>query len=159
MKRLIAILMICMLMLSAASALSESGELPPDEVFEAAKAAVVQMSKKEFSAAVETLDLKGRLSKDALKRIVDENCRRIYNLNVQSEYSVCWRQDGKIYLAVPLEEPTDGFIDTAVFTLSEKFEFTALEFDLWSFAMDGCAYAKNVKWHVEYVPNYFVIVD
>ena len=159
MKRLLAAAIAFMLALVPLASKAESKDLPPDEVFEAAKAAVVLMSQKDFSQAVEMLGLKNKLSPDALKRIVDENCRRIYTLSVQSEYSVSWRQEGSLYLAVPLEEPTDSFIDTAVFTLNDRYEFTSLEFALWSFAMDGYTNARNVKWHVEYIPSYFVFVD
>ena len=80
-------------------------------------------------------------------------------MDVQSEYSVFWRQDGYLYLAVPLEEPTDSFIDTAIFTLNDAYEFTSLEFDIWDRALEGIQNNKNVKWHVEYIPSYIVIVD
>ena len=140
-------------------AFSESGALPPDEVFEEAKTALACMSQRDYAGAIRALNAQSWLSEKNLRQNIDANCRHLYDVFVQDQYAVAWLSGTGLYLAVPVEEPSDGYADVIVYLLSNRFEFTALRFFKWSDVERELKTTSYIKWLDEYRPSYSVFPD
>ena len=144
-------------MVLTGQALGQAQSLPPDEVFETARKALVLLSNRQFDAAAQRLG--SLVSASALRKEIDANCKWLYSTYVQDEIAVSWISSGHLYLAVPFEQPADGYVDALVFSLNENFEFTGAKHFVWSDISQSFAESAQVKWHLPYTPEYSIFVD
>ena len=158
-RKYIALMLVTAFMLCFVAAQAENGALPSDDVFYSAKAAVKLISERNIEKAIETLNAKAWLSAKTLRQNIETNCRRIYGMNVQDKYAVAWRKDGQLFMAIPLEEPSDGYVDTVVFMMSDGYEVTQVGFVKWADVLSELDVCRQVRWCDEYKPSYRVFVD
>ena len=158
MKRMLCFLMALTLsVLFTGQALGQAQSLPPDEVFESAREALVLLSNRQFDAASQLLGSK--ISASALRKEIDANCKWLYSIFVPNEIAVAWISSGQLYLAVPFEQPADGYVDALVFSLNENFEFTGAKHFVWSDVSQSFSESAQVRWHLPYTPEYSIFVD
>ena len=76
----------------------------------------------------------------------------------QALYAISWKEADGGYLAVPLTEPGDGYIDTLVFTICEG-SFTEVSVQKWRDVQTRYENGYDVYWNMEYVPGFIVLAD
>lgn len=158
-KRIVAVLVCCILLCSYLSAFSETVSLPSDDVFETAKESLRLMSEKKLEQAINELNASNWLRPAELKKKIESSCKQLYRTNVQQEYAVAWIYDGILYMAVPTEDPSDGYVDTLVLTLNTRAEFTSCTFVKWKEVENALSLSSLKRWCDEYVPSYKVFLD
>ena len=156
-KRMTALLLLIMVFGCMAS-LGES-DLPGDNVFADAKNALRFMSEKKPEQAINALGANDWLSASKLRQTIDTGCRHLYTIRVETEYAVAWRSANGLFMAIPVEEPVDGYVDTLVLKMDDSFAFTALTFKKWGDVDKELRSAYTLRWCEEYRPSYRVFVD
>ena len=158
-KKLTAFFMCSLLTLVCLYAVSEASSLPDDKIFDSAKKALVLMSEKKYDQAIDVLCAKSWITASDMKSTIDSHCRHLYGLKVQTTYAVSWSSGEEIYLSVPLEEPSDGYISALLLTLDSSQHFDSLSFVHWSEIDSALRMSSAVRWCKEYKPSYRIFVD
>ena len=157
-KRLTALLLIMTVVLCASAAMAELNQLPLS-CFDNSKNALYYMSQKNYEQAINTLNASSWLNAAALKQTVDTGCPSLYNISVQTEYAVALKVSGKLYLAVPITEPADGYVDAIVYSLNSEYDFTGLRFVKWAEVERQLGICEACIWREPYSPAYRVFED
>lgn len=145
----ICVMIVCLLFLFSCMSLSECA----DSTFDRAKLCIEKIGKGDLEGAANAVGLSEKELREAV------NTLAAYPQKVQSAYAVSWEENGLLFLAVPLQEPADGFIDTAVFSLSADESFQMLSFEKWSDVQRRCQRAESMRWNAAYSPSFIVLSD
>ena len=158
-KRVIPVFVCSIMLCCFLSAYSEKVSLPSDDVFETAKESLQLMSEKKLDQAIRTLNAGSWLDPVDLKREIESSCRQLYRTNVQQDYAVAWIYNGVLYMAVPTEDPSDGFVDTLLLSLNAQMEFASCSFVKWKEVENALSASSARRWCNEYAPSYNVFLD
>jgi len=159
MKRIICVLIAVLLCVANLCGIAEKELTPQEKAFEAAKQALVLLSQNKLADAISALGLEDVITKDELDKLISENAAQLKKLEPQTEYAVYWQTKETSYLAVPFEDPTDGFVDAVVYELDSEYAFKAIFFAKWTDVTNSYENGKNVVWNIEYTADYIVIQD
>ena len=152
MTRKTVIILAALLALSLAFVAAGEASGIPKSIFDNAKTALRYMSEGDYTQAIKLLGMENRISSSELKQTIDTNCRELYNIQVQADYSVAWKNQNGLFLAVPVSEPADGFVDT-------DYSFGGLRFVKWIDVDRQLASAGDSVWHEKYSPSYRIFED
>ena len=159
MKKIICAVLVALISLSCILANAENGVTKEEQMFANAKQALILMAEKEYASALKLLELEKILTEKELTGRIEKNCSALVGMEPQTQYAVYWTIKENGYLAVPFEDPTDGFVMSVVYVLNDSLEFTDIVFAEWADIAESYEASDNVIWNIEYAPEYIVIID
>ena len=157
MKKFVSIILIASCLLSFA-ATCEAMDKRLSDSFERCKAAVVSMSEGKFDEAVYLLNT-GLITGERLYDIVMNKCPNLIGSVPQTEYAVAWKENKDRYLAVPVVVPSYKAAPCAIFKLGNDYEILSADFTDWADVSMRYAQSAEIRWNVEYIPDFLAVID
>ena len=157
MKKIICMILIAACLLNCAAS-CEAMDKRLSDVFDRCKASVVSMSMGNFTEAVTVLNT-AVVSPERLGDIVNAKCPRLFGSVPQTEYAVAWREKSDRYLAVPVEVPSYKAAPCAIFKMNDNYEVLSVDFTDWADVTIRYAQSPEIRWNVEYIPDFFAVID
>lgn len=126
--------------------------------FDRCKQSLLAMSCGDFDGAVSSLHLDASYA-DRLNVIANNKCPVLMNSAPQTDYAVAWMENGSWYLSVPVNVPSYKNAPCAVFALDGGYEVQSIDFTNWADVSARYALSSVIKWNVEYIPDFIVVLD
>ena len=150
MKRTISLILVFLLIFSAAAFASEIPQMNGD-LFISAKQALVYLVSGEYERLVTLLPFSDvSPSASEWQSFVEGNFVALPEV-VQSEYSVAYWTGNVWKLAVPVSEPSDDSVETLVLTSPDGSAFSGYGYSTWAEVKGEYLFASYVTWDVEYL--------
>ena len=154
-KRMIALVLCLMMLLSVSAAAQPVQETPMDQMFQRLKDALIWLSLDENEQALETIrfvfDVECGLTEETFTALCEEQLVLLDSGMVQSEVAVCWTDEMGVYhFGIPLVEPISPDIEALVLCSRDLIDFSSYYASTWSALQEAAALAEDAVWNIEY---------
>jgi hypothetical protein len=155
-KRWVAIALATALM--AAFPLLASAKGMDDSLFDSAKEALTLMSYGEYAKALKKLDFADPPSEADFEDFVCFELDDVLTQSVQTDVAVSFRRGKKLYLAIPVEEPSSRDVETLVLSSANGTRFDGYRAASWGDVMKQVNADDGAVWNEPYDPGTLVVV-
>lgn len=157
MKKMIGMILVAAMLFSA-FACGEAMDERLLDTFERCRGAIGAIAQGNFVGAVQCLNVSSLMS-DRLKTIVKAKCPSLVGSVPELTYGVAWVENGEWYLSIPVVEPNYKSAPCMIFKLDSDYRVFSADFTDWADVSYRYAQSPVIKWNVEYIPDYVVMVD
>lgn len=155
MKKRIATLILCMLLIPA-GVLAEAVQMTPmDQMFQRLKDAMILLSMDETDQALELIhfvfDVESELTEETFRTLCEEEFVLLDSGMVQAEVAVCWMDElGVYHFGIPLVEPISPDVEALVLCSRDLINFSSYYPAVWSTLEEAAALHDQAVWNREY---------
>ena len=146
-----AVLLAAMPLLVSAKTLNEA-------LFDHGKEALTLISYGEYRKALKKLDFVNPPSEADFEDFVCFDLDAVLTQAVQTDVAVSYHKGKKVYLAIPVEEPTSRDVETLVLSSSDGAQFDGYKAATWGDVMKLVRDDAAAVWNEPYDPGTLVIV-
>ncbi len=144
--------------LMAAFPLLTSAKALDDSLFDSAKEALTLMSYGEYEKALNKLDFVNPPSEADFEDFVCFELDDVLTQAVQTDVAVSFRRGKKVYLAIPVEEPSSRDVETLVLSSSNGAQFDGYRAATWGDVTKLANDDAGAVWNEPYDPGTLVVV-
>ena len=155
MKKRIAALILCLLLLPACAGAETAQLSPMDMMFQRLKDALILLSLDENDQALEMIhfvfDVESELTEDTFRALCDEELVLLDSGMVQTEVALCWVDEmGMYHFGIPLVEPISPDIEALVLCSRDLVNFSSYYPSTWGELEEAAALYDEALWNLEY---------
>ncbi len=144
--------------LLAATPLLVSAKTLDEALFDNAKEALTLISYGEYQKALDKLDFVNPPSEADFEDFVCFELDAALTQAVQTDVAVAYHKGKKLYLAIPVEEPSSRDVETLVLSSSDGAQFDGYKSDTWGDVTKLVKDDAAAVWNEPYDPGTLVIV-
>lgn len=163
MKRRIAVLILCLVMLLGSVSARAEQFGPTEEFFVRGKQALALMASGETDMALEILsfvfDVESLQTEETFRQFAEEGFLLLDASSVQLEVAVCWWDEllGVWHMGIPVVEPVSWDVEVLVLDSRDLITFSGYAASTWGALEEAVALSEYVFWNVEYLPGQTVL--
>lgn len=155
MKKRIAALMLCVMMLLPVCAAAEQQVTPMDSMFMRLKEALILLSLDETDQALQLInfvfDVESELTAETFRELAETGLLLLDSGMVQTEVAVCWLDEMGVYhFGIPLVEPISPDVEALVLCSRDLVNFSSYYPSVWSALEEAAAMHEQVVWNIQY---------
>jgi len=144
--------------LLAMAPLVASAKALDSKLFDQAKEALTLISYGEYQKALNKLNFKNPPDVADFEDFVCFELDSALTQAVQTDVAVSFQKGKKVYLAIPVEEPSSRDVETLVLSSSDGKQFDGYASDTWENVMKLVRQDKAAVWNEAYDPGTLVVV-
>ena len=144
--------------LFAMTPLVVSAKALDSKLFDQAKDALTLISYGEYQKALDKLNFKNPPDAADFEDFVCFELDSVLTQAVQTDVAVSFQKGKKVYLAIPVEEPSSRDVETMVLSSSDGKQFDGYASDTWEDVMKQVRRDKAAVWDEAYDPGTLVVV-